>query len=255
MRLHKYLLVACIALVTGCVTTTTGDSGRMPASSEEQARINRDLGIRYLEMGDVGLAVVKLEKSLKEDPDNADTHRTLGTAYLLMGDEKTAEQEFRKAVRLAPEDPNALNQLGAFLCQRGETEEALKYFDKGIAIPRFQGRFTINTNAGTCVKKEDLERAEGYLRAALAESPNYYEALYQMADVAFLQKNYLQARAFFERRMAAAQPTADVLWLGFQIETAMGDMQAAENYSGLILSRYPESVEARMLLESQRDAG
>jgi type IV pilus assembly protein PilF len=255
MKLHKFLLIVSTALVAGCVTTTTGDSGRAPASSEEVARINRDLGIRYLEMGELGQAQLKLEKSIKEDSDNPDAHRALGTVYLRMGDEKGAEKQFRKAVSQAPEDPNALNQMGAFLCQRGETKEALKYFDRGIAIPRFQGRFTINTNAGTCVKKEDLKRAEGYLRAALAERPNYYEALYQMADIAFQQKNYLQARAFFERRLAAAQPSVDVLWLGFQIETAMGDKQAADNYSGLILSKYPESVEARMLLESQRDAG
>lgn len=255
MRLNSCLLVLCTGLLTACVTTTDGQAGRGPAQPEEAARINRDLGVSYLRQGDLEQAEIKLLKSIQEAPDNADSHRALGMVYTRMGDDKGAEKEFREAVKLAPNDANALNQLGAFLCARGKTKEAMKYFDKGIAVPRFPDRYQIKTNAGTCIKNDDIVRSEAYLRGALADNPNYYEALYQMADVAYRRESYLQARAFIERRLGAAPSNAATFWLAYQIEVAMGDTRAAENYSGLILDKYPESVEAGLLLEAQRDAG
>ena len=70
------------------------------------------------------------------------------------------------------------------------------------------------TNAGTCAKDFDLNAAEGYLRRALGMRPDYPEALYQMADVSYRQDKFLQARAFIERRLGAADPRPETLWLG-----------------------------------------
>jgi type IV pilus assembly protein PilF len=179
----------------------------------------------------------------------------LGLVYEQLGDLEGAEIEFRTAVKQAPEDPDALNQLGSYLCLHGDTSEALKYFDRGILVPRNQDRYLIFTNAGTCAKDVDLALAEDYLRRGLAENSRFSDALFQMGEVAYRRKNYLQARAFIERRMAASKAAPDALWLGYKNEVALNDTAAADRFAGQLLGEFPTSVEARMLLDSRRNGG
>lgn len=252
MNSYKLLLVISCALLISCVTTTTGVG--FPASKEEAARLNRDLGISYLRQGDLELARGSLEKSIDGDPDNATTHLALGMVYERLDYPQGAEKEYRRAVRLAPEDADALNQLGSFVCLQGDVKEALSYFDRAIEVPLYQSRYLVYTNAGTCAKKIDLERAENYLRKGLASNATFPDTLYQLGDVAYRREYYLQARAFIERCLAVAPATPDVLWLGYRNELAMNDMAAAEGLSKQLLNKFPESVEARLLLDSQRDA-
>ena len=95
------LLVASAAiLAAGCVTETTGER-MVPASAEESSRLNMELGIGYLNKGDLDQALVKLQKSIKENPENATAHRVLGVVYEALGDGKQAEKEYRTAVRMA----------------------------------------------------------------------------------------------------------------------------------------------------------
>lgn len=254
MKLQIQIVVLLTALVTGCVTTNMG-KGRILASSEDVARINRDLGISYLRQGNFEEARIKLERSIQEENNSPLAHRALGLVYDQLGDPVAAEKEYRTAVRQGPDDPDALNELAIFLCRSGEIKAAMKYYDRALVIPLNATRYAIYANAGTCVKNIDLPRAENYLRKALAEKPDFPDALYQMGDVAYRRENYLQARAFVERRLGAAPATPDILWLAYKVEQALGDYQAANNYGGIILNSFPESPEARLLVEKQRDAG
>ena len=101
----------------------------------------------------------------------------------------------------------------------------------------------------------DLALAENYLRAALNFDGQFPDALLQLADVAFQRGNYLQARAFLQRHSAVARPTPAALWLSFQVETAMGDLNAADEHARSLRDDFPESVETRLLLERSRNAG
>ena len=251
MNFYKFIPVLFCALMLGCVTTNTND---LPASKSDSARLNLDLGISYLRQGDLDAAMYKLKKSLDVDPDNSVTHRMLGLVYERMGDLKNAEKEYRIAVKKDPDDADALNQLASFVCLRGDVRESLKYYDRALKIPRYKSRYLLYTNAGTCAKEIDLELAETYLRKGLAENSSYPEGLYQMADVTYRREVYLQSRAFIQRRLAVAPASPDVLWLGYRVETALNDKLTAEDYSNRLLNEFPASVEARLLLEMQRDA-
>jgi type IV pilus assembly protein PilF len=238
--------------LVGCITTTTGDVP-VPADRKDTARINMDLGIKYLEKGNLEQAVLKLRRSIEDDPDNATAHRALGMAYQQFGDMEGAEKEYRAAVRLDSEDPDALNQLATFLCLRGEPREAIRYFDRALEIPLNRGRYLIATNAGTCAKDVDLELAENYLRRALITNPTFADALYQLADVAYRRENYLQARAFVERRLDAAPASPGVLWVAYRTEVALQDQAAADLMGRRLAKEFPTSVEARLMAEMQRE--
>ncbi|MBT8442562.1 MAG: type IV pilus biogenesis/stability protein PilW [Gammaproteobacteria bacterium] len=259
---NRFVAIACVVLamlLAGCVTETTSGRVQPKEQPEEAASLNVDLGVSYLRKGDLQSAQAKLEKAVELDPDNVTAHRALGLVYETLGDSKGAEKAYRKAVSLAPNDPEALNSLGVFLCRNDATvKEALGNFDRAIAIPQsryFSNKAMLNSNAGVCAKNVDLALAENYLRAALNYDSQFPDALLQMADVAFQRENYLQSRAFLQRYAAVSKPTPEALWLSFQVETAMGDLKAADEHARSLRTDFPESVETRMLLERERNAG
>ncbi len=253
--LRTMVLVATLGLV-GCVTTeVTGDAPPM-ANPKEAAQINQELGIAYLRQGNYELARVKLEKAVDGDPRLATAHSALGLVYERLGAIDEAEDEYRRAARLAGDDPSVLNALGVFLClRRNEPDDALRYFDRALKYPLYPNRVMLFTNAGVCARKVDLKMAEDYFRQGLALDLTSSELLLQLSDVSFRQGNYLQSRGFLERYITTIGVSPAVLWLGVQIETALGDARAAEIYGQRLKSEFPISVETRMLLEQERDAG
>ncbi len=254
MKAGRLILLLGVTLLVSCVTTTTSSIGSS-ASSEEAARLNMDLGISYLRRGDYDEAIFKLKKSIQDEPNNPTAHRALGLAYEELGDSQGAEKEYRIAVRQGPDDADALNQLASFLCMRGDKSEAQKLFDRAVNIPLYKDRAMLYVNAGTCIKNYDLAQAENYLRNALALRPDYPVALFQLGEVAYASENYLQARAFLERYVAVSSSTADSLWLAYRVEVAMNDPVSAKTFADQLLKKFPASVQTRMLLDEQRNAG
>jgi len=252
--MRKLLFLLPVIVLTGCITTTTGD---MPqGSSDDAAQINLDLGISYLRKGDYEHAQQKLKKSIREKPNNPTAHRALGLVYEGIGELDGAEQEYRVAVKQDSDDPDALDQLAVFLCLHGDANEALELFDRAVEVPMNARRYVIYTNAGTCAKREqDLELSENYLRQALAANGNYPAALLQISDVSFQRENYLQSRAFIERYLARVPASPSILWLQYQVEDALGATVAAEDAGQALLNDFPESREAGQLRRRMRDAG
>ncbi len=252
------MLFCVLWSLAGCVTEQVGISIPEP-SMDEAAALNLQLGIGYLRQNDLRAAQGKLEKAIEQDPDLVMAYTILGLVYERLSDYEAAERSYRRAVTLAPRDPDALNSLAAFLC-RTETgrPEALDLFDRALSVSlsqQFSNKAMVNTNAGVCAKQTDLDRAEHYLRAALAENPQYAEALLQLADVSYQRGNYLQSRAFLQRYASVAPPSPAMLWLAMRVETALGDAPAAHDFGLRLKREFPASVETRSLLEQERNAG
>jgi type IV pilus assembly protein PilF len=244
-------IVGVMFLLSGCVTTRVGDL----SDKEEAAKLNLELGLGYLRQGDFNEARIKLEKSIKDQPDNATAQRALGLVYERLGDNKGAEKQYRTAVSKAPEDVDTLNQLASFLCAHDERPEALKLFDQALSIPLYPNRELLLTNLATCISATDKPQAEVYLRQALALKPNYGPALLQMGEVSYSQQHFAQARAFVSRYIDSAATNSAVLWLGYRVEVALRDLDAANDYAVQLLKRFPDSAEAQLLQKQKRDAG
>jgi len=249
------VIIALLGLaLAGCVTTTTG-SQPVPSSPKDAAEYNMQLGIGYLRQGKPQLARAKLESAIKLDPSLATAHAALGVVFERLEDPAGAERHYKRAVDLAPQNPDNLNALAVFTCQRKrDPREALRLFDRALAIPlsvSAANRAMLNTNAGTCAKSIDLLLAERYLRTALMENPNYADALFQLAEITLEGGAALQARAFIERYLDIAPPSAAGLWLAVRIERALDDPAAANRYAQALQKQFPGSGEARQLAGSQ----
>jgi len=178
-----------------------------------------------------------------------------GLLYEQLRDPKKAEQHYRRALRLEPDNPQVQNALGAFLCRNGEAAKGEEMFLTAAVNPLYRTPEVAYTNAGVCARQAGhLERAEEHLRRAVGSGVQYPEALLQMAGVSFERGKNLQARAFLQRYLGAAQPAADVLMLGYQLEQELGDKVAADDYARRIRTQFPGSPEARALDQEADEA-
>jgi type IV pilus assembly protein PilF len=220
---------------------------------EDAARINVRLGLEYMRQGQLAIAQEKIDKALQQDPRNASVQLGAGLLYEQLREPKQAEKHFREAVRLEPKNPDAHNALGAFLCRNGEAKKGEAAFLEAAGNPIYRTPEVALTNAAVCARKDGrLDKSEEYLRQALARRSSYAEALVQMAGVSYERGSLMQARAFIERYLGTAPATADVLLLGYQIETGLGDAQAAERYADRLRTSHANAPETRVVEELAR---
>lgn len=156
------------------------------------------------------------------------------------GQAEAAGALYRKAAELAPTQGDVLNNYGAWLCGSGHPAEALVWFDRALADPNYEGRADALANAGGCaLDAGQLERAEDNLRQALALAPENAYALEAMTRNEVLHGRYFEARAFYQRRLAAAPAAVSVLQLAIQIEERLGDRTAAGRFQQRLREEFP----------------
>ena len=242
-------IVAALVL-GGCISTTSGPPKSEPDQAEA-ADLLYQLGARYYRNGQYELARDRLLMAIEKDPRNAIAHSTLALTYEQLDNLRLATESYETALRIAPQDFSVLNTYAVFLCRYGKFDDAQKYFDRAINIRENDDAEITLTNAGICMmEKPDPVQAEKYFRAALDYKAGYGDALIRLCDLKYKGGEYLSARAFMQRYLASNVPTPDVLYLGYQIEDALGDERERTEYSNQILRQFPQSAEAKKVLES-----
>lgn len=244
------LLLLLVSLLAGCESMAprrTGDKTNL----QKAAQIQVQLGSSYMQQGKLDLARDKLVRATELDPKSALAHSVLGILYEQINDDAKAEVHYQRSVELAGASGDVHNNYGQFLCRRQRYEQADAQFEAALQDPFFKSHALVATNAGICARNAGrLDDAERYLRAALVQAPDYLAALLPMASVLQAQGQHLNARAFLQRsEAAAAEPTAELLALGVEIENALGDQRAAADYRDRLLRSFPASPEARRFKE------
>ena len=247
------LTVVLLGLTAGCVSTTTTTNERKMQPSGDAGDINYQLGTEYYRKGNFDLALDRLERAIEQEPRNADAHSLLALTFAQLGNNRLAIESFDRAVQLAPNNINVRNAFAVYLCQQGEYDDAQQQFDRAINIRENDNAYMMMTNAGVCIaKRPDLALAEKYFRDALAIRPSHGEALIQLAALKHKTEDNLLARAFLQRYLASNPASSGVLYLAVQVETELGDDRAATDYMNQLMRDFPESAEARLMLQQSR---
>jgi type IV pilus assembly protein PilF len=232
------------------VSTTSGPS-KPQADAGDAAELNYQLGARYYRNGNYDLARDRLLYSINLNPKNAIAHSTLALTYERLDNIRLATQSYEEAVRVAPNNYDVLNTYAVFLCRQGRYDDATKVFDRAIRVTENDDAEITLTNAGVCMtRKPDLARAEAYFRTALEHKSSYGEALIQLCLLKVTQEEFLSARAFLQRYLASHPPSSSILYLGVTIEDKLGDAHARSDYADQLLREFPQSAEARKVLEA-----
>lgn len=196
---------------------------------------------QYLGSGKLDEAQAEVQAALKSDPKSVNANILMGMIAEQRGNSAAAGGYYAKAVALAPTRGTALNNYGAWLCGNGRAAESLGFFDRTLADPEYRTPADALANAGSCALTAGQEQMAGrYLQGALQMDPASPVALAAMARLQFKQGNYLQARAFSERRLSVAPASVTVLQLASQIEQKLGDTAAAARYVQRIGQEFPQ---------------
>ena len=229
MKMRYLAMLLTAVLLQACVHS--GDT-RFNVDLSEAARINTQLGMRYLQQGNTEQALIKLQKALSQDDDIADTHWGLALVHAQFGEAEKASSYFKQARKLAPNNSDILASYGSFLCEQGKLQEAQETFQAALAIPRYLTPEVAYTNAGSCfLRHAENAQAEDNFRRALNFNSGYPRALLQLAQLSYEAQDYLRSRAFLQRLQAQNVESLESLLLGLRTEYALGDRQAVQAYA------------------------
>lgn len=247
------LATTLVTLVTlgGCATAQRAEKKRDDAST-----YNTELGISYLNQGDIPLAKEKLDRALKENPDNPKVHGARAMLFDRMGDPKKADEEFKLALRLAPDDPDVSNNYAVYLCQSGRTTDGVHRFEAVARNALYRTPWVAYTNAGVCQRtaKRNTE-AVGNFRQALRIRPNFAEAAFQLGDLQLQEGDLTDARKVVDTYLGSFEETPDLLLLGVRVARAQNDRVAAALYARKLRLDFPKSAQAQALADLERNSG
>ncbi|MGB5211900.1 MAG: type IV pilus biogenesis/stability protein PilW [Gammaproteobacteria bacterium] len=247
------VILLAVHLLSGCISTETDP---VEISLDDAARANLQLGVAFLQRGDLKAARDKLEKSVSQDPELPAARAYLGLLYERLNETKDADTQYRAALRLAPKDPSILNTYGGFLCRTGEREKGIEYLLKAAENPLYTTPETAYANAAICARGiPDLEAAETYLRRALRVDPYYRAALLELAEISLESGRPLQTRAFIQRFLDAGPATAEILILGADAEVQLGDEEAEASYLLRLQNEFPDQAYELRQRQSGGDGG
>lgn len=254
MRLDRAVLFAGLAFaLAGCITTgpDTPESRLRESKSDknkEAAQVLTQLGQHYMQENDLKGALEQLNKAIGYNANYEPAHTVIAVVYERINDMPHAEEHYRKAVEIDPARGGPNNNLGAFLCKTGRAAEAIPYFQKAVADPFYQTPALAWTNAGSCqMRSGDTASAEEDFRKALAIDSNNGEALFQLASLLYQRNDAFRARAFMQRYDALGQASPQALKLGHDIESRLGNRDAALSYSRRLQTQFPDSEQAHAL--------
>ncbi len=220
---------------------------RDDAKTRRRVALTQKLGRAYNQFnaGDDAASEQLIQDVLRQDPSSIDAWTLRAAIYSKRGDVTRSGEYYRKAAELAPQRGDVLNNYGAWLCANGYPADALVWFERAMADPAYGEQPGTLANAGGCaLRSGQRDRADHDLRRALELEPSNAYALESMAQSEYDRHRYLEARAFSERRLAAAPATVSVLKLAIQIEQTLGDKVAASRYQQRLVKEFPETTAA-----------
>jgi type IV pilus assembly protein PilF len=242
--LKNVALLAVLALLAGCITTTEG--GFTEDASPEKALQQRvELARQYIGEGNWEAAKRNLKLAYEIDPNNAYVYEAFALVYQSTGEYELAEENFKKALKLDPNFPRARNNFAAFLFSQQRYKEAAKQLELVVKDSLYTGRPLAFVNLGLCRQQLfDPEGAEEAFVRALAMDRTNSIALLEMAQLRFDAGDYANARKYYNTyRTVVRQQSARGLWLGVRLARESGNVNDESSYALALSNLYPDSVE------------
>ena len=251
----RALLLAVLAgaWLAGCVST--GENGRQ-IKGKDAARANMQLGVAYMQQGNLRLAKEKLERAEKQDPRSSEVHWAMASLSERLNQPDEAERHYQSAIRLAPGNSEITNSYAVFLCKSGHIDKALPLFDAVIKDPLYRTPWAAATNAAVCLRA-DKRGADAlpYLERAIGLRPDFVAAIIEMADLQLSLEKAPLAQATVDRFLSIGRKSPDVLLLGVRAATTQGNCSAADNYARLLRRDFPNTPQARALPQMMTGCG
>ncbi|WP_306523882.1 type IV pilus biogenesis/stability protein PilW [Rheinheimera sp.] len=255
--MRKISVAGCVflLLLSGCVSESTivGNDrpGQPRTDMKEAARTRMSLGLNYLQRGDNTQAKYNLEKAKQLAPDLAEVDNALAYYYEQVGELKQAEESYRDALRKDSNNADTYNNFGAFLCQHQKYQQAEELLLAAIKRPGYIRVADSYENLAFCaLEQKDYVKYHQYLKQSLQHNSNRSSALYNMAVMEYAMGNLAEAKRWQNRLHQLGQVSAEATLLRYIVAYYSGDVAEQQTAEKFLLSVYPGSSEAAMLLAS-----
>ena len=224
------LAIGLSACQTAMSTTPENISGQAP-NLKLAAQYNVELGVSYLQQGDVARARQKFVLATKQDPN-------------------AARKAYQKALAIAPNSSETLNNYGVFLCQQGQAAQAVNYFQQAVSDPSYANIGQAYENAGFCALKiPDKARAEQFFTKALANEPQLPNTCLALMQMALDRQEIDRAQDYLNRYNQVAKPSADSLWLTVLLARQQNNQILARDAGSALAHDFPESRQYQQYLK------
>ena len=226
----------------------------VPATGPQAADTNVQLGLAYLQSGDVQRAKQKLLLAEQQAPASTESQGAMGYFLESTGNRSQAEAYYRRAVTLNPKSGAAQNNYGTFLCRKGNYKDADQHFLLALQDPSYLNAAQVYENAGLCAMQiPDASKAMGYFTQAITQDPKRAVSWLELGRISYQQKNYPQAQQYLDRYMQLTKdPTANALWLGAVLARALGNGEGAGRYTLMLQTRFPNSDAYKALVRTPK---
>jgi len=232
-RFVVVLIIVCMFALCACATTK---EQKKFSDAEQQdlayqfyrenltrhnpraAKINVQMGMGYLERGNIEQAQRKLDLAMQQDGKSSLVLD--GMAYFLesTGEPERAEIYYRQAIDYAENKGEANNNYGTFLCRQKQYTKAIDYFLTAINDTHYTTPGKAYENAGLCALKiPNKKLAEKYFLKALQKQPRSPTSLLEMGYISYDKNRYAVANNYLKRYNALVTPTSQSIWLAGQI--------------------------------------
>ena len=189
MGVAAVLVVGALSCLAWVQTSYWRDSETLfthtlAVTSNNDVALN-NLGIIFLDKGQLDDAIPKLQAAIDLRPENAPAHDNLAKALLRKGEVAEAMVHYRKFLELQPASVEARNTLGTALIQQGHVKEAIDQWQEALAIQPENGNAASNLAwvFATCPedsirdKARAAELGERALRISGGKIPMIYKVL------------------------------------------------------------------------------
>lgn len=215
---------------------------------EKSAKTHTELGILYLQSGNLAVAMEEARLAVLIDPAYAPGHDLMGLVHMVLNEIPQAKVSFERAIQLAPGDPVIANDYGWFLCQNGQAKESFKYFEAAYRNPLYKTPTRPLTNAGLCYLqiKEDKQAEDNFRRALMVDGSNV-QAMFHLSSLAYKRGDFYNAKNILGELHRLSDPNAESLWLGLRIERKLGDRPAEASYAAQLRRKFSGTPEYQAL--------
>jgi Tfp pilus assembly protein PilF len=186
MHQHLWILLLCLATVSGCV------GGQRQGVRTEPAREHYTRALQYLSIGAGEQAIKELNDAVKLEPTNAEFQNLLAFAYHYEGRYQFALTHYAKALELAPGYAEAHVNLAALYLELERWDDAIRQGRAALQITTYQSPEKAYNNIGLAyIGKKDLISARRAFRDALAFHDNFPEA-HRNLGIIYYQQGHVE---------------------------------------------------------------
>lgn len=263
MKSLSLLAVLTLALA-GCQSTPNPNVGMgevsqyggAGADKSQLAQIRTALAGQYISERKLDDAKAQLEIAFRADSRYAPAYDMMGNLLSAEGSQLNlakADEYFKKALSIDPNFVQARNNYGVYLSKVGRHKEAIEQLNIAGSTLGYKGRASSLENLGmTYLKVGDEASAEDAFNRALEIDSGLVLSKMELIDILIGQKRTLPAKEHYDNLKSLWQlhnepMPARLIYQGLKLSILQNNPQERQRLSGLLLSQYPLSEEAKKL--------